>query len=234
MKNRLFAAVCACIISLPAQGICQTAGSAEDVQIRSIDFDNQVLELYNFGADTRTMDGWRFCSHDENVGFRYTSPTGMDGLSLSAGEALLFHWDNDAASANAMNINALGGGWIDDLSANGVGEAISIGLFRSAPFGSADNMIDHIQYSYNGVDVAGANNRGTVAVTAGLWTATDDWVSTSADSASLQLVVDPFPGASGSTHSASSYSVSAVPEPSSAIVMLGLAGIAAFQRRRRS
>jgi len=220
----------------PATVAAQSSGSEEDVQFRSIDFENQVLEIHNFGSSGRDLDGWRFCTHDVSDGFDYTSSAGLNGVTLGAGESLSIHWNDDASGADAINISSLGGSWVDDLSVNGFGDGISLNLYRNSSFGSATSIVDHIQYSFEGADVGGqANPRGNVAINAGLWENTTDWVAVDESSIGLELDDNPFPSDSGATHSSSSYavSVSAVPEPSSLIALcLGACGIAL--RRRRS
>jgi len=222
------------LLAVPAIADAQTAGSAEDVQFRSLDFDNQILELHNFGSSSVGLDGWRFCTHDVSDGFDYTSAAGLNGVSLAAGESLSIHWNGDASGPDAINISSLGGFWVDDLSVNGVGDGISLNLYRNGSFGSSASIVDHIQYSYDGANVGGSSNpRGNVAIGAGLWSSTDDWVSVSDSTPGLTLVEDPFPGASGGTHSSSSYGISAVPEPS-ALIALSIGAFGIVLRRRRS
>lgn len=220
--------------ALPTLAQAQLIGSAEDVQIRSVDFNSQVLELFNFGSSSLDLDGWRFCTHDEVDGFDYTSSSGLNGVSLAAGSSLSIHWNDDASGPNAINVSSLGGAWIDDLSVDDTGDGISLGLYRSGPFGNSDNLIDHVQYSFDGANIGGsANPRGTVAVNAGLWGNTADWISVDESSNNLVLVDDPFPGANSETHTSSSYSVNvAVPEPSAMLVLsLGFAAISIRRRR---
>ncbi len=230
MKIHLMIAL-AIVAILPSIAQAQTAGSAEDVQFRSIDFQSQILELHNYGASNQDLSGWRFCTHDVSDGFDYTSSGGLNGFSLDPGESLFVHWNNDAIGSDAINVSALGGAWVSDLSVNGVGDGISLNIYRNGSFGSAASIIDHIQYSYDGANVGGQSNpRGGVAVNAGLWSSTSDWVSVDLDTQGLLLTDDPFPGASGGTHGSASFS--AVPEPTSAMVLvLGLAGMVCTRRR---
>ena len=150
----------------------QVAGSDRDVQIADIDFTTQVLELTNFGSSTVDLSGWRFCTHDEVDGFDYTSSAGLSGQTLAAGETLSIHWNDDATGPDAINVSSLGGQWIDDLTADGTGEAVQIGLYTSGPFGTSANLVDHLQYSFGGTDNATADRRGSVAEGAGLWALT--------------------------------------------------------------
>ena len=232
MKRIFSSLALVALLSLPSLLCAQTAGTVRDVQIRSIDFASQTLELHNFGSSTWDLDGWRFCSHDEIDGFDYTGAAGLNGQSLDAGGSLFIDWDNNGTGDDTINVNSLGGAWIEDLLTGGVGEAIQIGIYTSGPFGTAANLVDHIQYSFNGADVNGADVRGTVAENAELWTDQNQWIAVDTDSIGLVLDVDPFPGA-GASHSPTSYSVlTAVPEPSSlAFLALGIVGLASTRRR---
>ncbi|MEM7457580.1 MAG: hypothetical protein AAF456_24840, partial [Planctomycetota bacterium] len=172
----------ACCLILPSALSAQTQGTVEDVQFRSIDLQTQVLELHNYGTVTRSLNGWRFCTHDEIDGFDYTATGGLNGFSLAAGESLFVHWLNDASATNEVNISALGGQSIADLLAVTPSSAISIGIYRSSGFGNANNVVDHIQYSFNGADIPSATPRGGPAVAAELWTASTHWISVDATS----------------------------------------------------
>ncbi len=56
-----------------------------DVQFRSVDVANGVVELHNFGTSTEPLDGWQFCSHDAAVVRRNSAPAGLNGRSLAPG-----------------------------------------------------------------------------------------------------------------------------------------------------
>ncbi len=230
MKTHLLIAL-AVVALVPSMAQAQTSGSEEDIQFRTIDFSSQILELHNYGSSTWDMSGWRFCTHDEIDGFDYTSSSGLNGFSLAAGESLFVHWNNDASGADAVNLSALGGAAIDDLVVNGSGDGISMGLYRDGSFSSAASLVDYIQYSFDGVDVAAASPRGGTAVSASLWSATADWISVNATTPGLIQSGDPFPGDSGGVQGPASFS--AIPEPASTIAMIfGLAGLGCMRRRR--
>jgi len=52
------------------------------VQIRSVDFNAGILEVFNFGDAPVDLEGWRFCSHDFDQARRYTSPGGLAGVTM--------------------------------------------------------------------------------------------------------------------------------------------------------
>ncbi len=232
MKRLLIFAV-AVLLAQPTLSQAQTTGTVEDVQIRSVDFSTQVLELFNNGSSNQALDGWRFCTHDETDGFDYTSSGGLNGITLGAGSSLSVHWANDATGPDAINVSSLGGAWIDDLTVAGVGEGISLNLYRDSSFGSTASIVDHVQYSYSGANIGGpANPRGGVAVGAGLWGTSTDWIPIESTSTGLILSDTAFPGATGNTHTSSSYSVSSIPEPS-ALLLFSVGAAALSVRRRR-
>lgn len=230
MKTHQFLAALAAFLA-PGFALAQSVGTFRDVQLRSVDLVDQVLELHNFGSSALDLDGWRICSHDEIDGFDYTGAAGLNGQTLAAGESLFIHWNDDASGADAINVSSLGGQHVDDLLADAAGEAVSIGLYNSnlGGFGSAGALADHIQYSFDGADVGGATPRAGVADSAGLWGSSSDWIAVDAETTGLLLVADPFPGL-GATHSSASYA--AIPEPT-AVALLGLSMIALGGLRRQ-
>jgi hypothetical protein len=44
--------------------ISVATAAPRDVQIVEVNFSTQVIELFNFGAATEDLSGWRFCSHN--------------------------------------------------------------------------------------------------------------------------------------------------------------------------
>ena len=75
------------LLSLPASGLL---GAARDIQFKSINFVTSVVEMHNYGTTSQSLAGWRFCTHDENQIRRYSSTTGLNAVSIAAGESLLF------------------------------------------------------------------------------------------------------------------------------------------------
>ena len=203
------------------------------VQIESVDFTTSVVQITNFD-DTNTidLDGWRFCTHDENEVRRYSGATGLNGFSLAPGESLFVHYDNDATAANEVNINDLGGFFAEDLDVGpDPGGAYSIGLYwrSNFGFGDGDSLADHIQWSYDGVDNDSADDRSDEAE-GEVWLDQSDWISADSNTTRIDLNVANF---DEEIHSSADYIVS-VPEPASAtLIGFGLA-FAAMRRRRNS
>ena len=224
-----FFLVIALVLSVSPRCLAQSQGSPRDVQIRSINFDTQVLELHNFGIAPIGLDGWRFCTHDENGAFHYSSNGGLNGLVIAPGDSLFVHWLNDSGNApGSINRSRLGGSTIPDLLVDSAGAAISIGIYRASSFSNPDLLNDHLQYSFGGAHVPGATPRSGVAVTAELWTDELDWVAIDEDAIGLELTAGPFPG-QGNAHGSDSYELvyplTEIVQPESAEVLQGnLAG----------
>ncbi len=158
-------------------------GADRDIQITSIDLDDAVIEIENLGGSTIALDGWRFCSHNTVQLRRYSSTTGLDGVSLDAGESLFIHLDNDApADPDHTNASALGGVFAPmDLSAYAIA-LYAPGTNGVVSFGDPTDIADHVQFSLNGQNNLNADERTDEAVVGGLWTAIDQWVAISANS----------------------------------------------------
>ena len=154
-----------------------------DVQFRSVDFENSVLELHNFGEDTESLNGWRFCSHDEDQTKIYSSPSGLNGISLAHGESLFIHYLGDAPSSEANRIN-LPGSFALPLDRGPYGIQI---YFPPISFGNGGTIADHVQWAIDGVDNASAAERSDEAQNGGLWTDQGAWVATSENTNSILL-----------------------------------------------
>jgi len=171
-----------------------------DIQIRSVDFGLGIVELHNFGDTTEALDGWQFCTFDEDESFQYTFLTGMNGLSIAAGESLFVHTLGDApAEPNRINVSSLGGGFARPVDTTN----FVMSLYGAGSgFISPDRMVDHLMWNANGVP--GANDgRASVAVAAGLWSATSDWISTTDSSMRTRLTDEN----GGLLHDSSDYEV---------------------------
>ncbi len=174
-----------------AAGLANAGVAANErmVQYASVDLTNAVVELHNYGDSTMPLDGWRICTHNSVMQFRYSAASGLNGVTLQPGESLFIYW-NDDAPADPHNINRsdIGGFFALPLDQN----AFSLELFWPngglLSFGSIDDMVDHMQWSVGGVSDAGADARSQQAVNAGLWTDASAWISTAADSVNIALV----------------------------------------------
>ena len=154
-----------------------------DVQIRSIDFTTGVVELFNFGTTDEILDGYRFCTHDEDQNLQYSSATGLNGVTITAGSSLFIHFNNDASGANQINISALGN-FATPLDAGAYGMQI---YFPPVSFGDGNTIADHVQWSIGGANDATAAARSDEAELGGVWTDQNLWVSTTADSLGVNL-----------------------------------------------
>ena len=170
------------------------------VQIRSIDFENAVVEIHNFGTGTQSLTGWRFCSHDENQDRQYTGSNALNGMSIAAGESLFIHFNNDADAANEINRSSLGS-FATPLDTTG---AYAIQFYWRTPFGTGGNIADHVQLSEGGVDNTRADERSDEAQIGGVWANQSDWVNVQSDTLSIVLLTD---SASNELHSPADYAV---------------------------
>ena len=75
------------------------------VQFANIDFVAGVIELHNFGDTAVPLDGWRFCTADEDQVLRYSASAGLNGRTLEVGESLFIYMNNDAPAGDPLAIN---------------------------------------------------------------------------------------------------------------------------------
>ncbi len=197
-------------------GLCATTRAAEtDIQIASVNFVTQVIEVHNFGPSAQDLSGWRFCTHDDNELFRYTASTGLNGVTLDPGASLFLHALDDGVQPNELNISDLAGTFATPIDTG----PYSVGLYwpnGSLSFTSPADLADHVQWNIDGVHVPPASPRASVAVNALLWTAADAWVSTAVDSATMTLADDPAVILDGPA----SYMVEALPPADARLVQL--------------
>lgn len=204
-------------LALPA------SAAPRDVQIVNIDFETQVIELFNFGTELEDLSGWRFCTHDDSVVRRYSSNIGLNGVSIAAGESLFIHLLSDSGGA-PNTVDRPGGFFAEPVTAGAYGIQI---YFPPVSFGNGASIADHLQWSIGGVDDTSADDRSDEAEAGGVWTDQSEWAVTSADSTSIMLVA----AANGEIlHGPDDYQ--AVPEPGMAIGLgAGLFGLAGLGRR---
>ena len=171
---RCFPALLLCLALAP------TAFAApRDVQLRAFDFSTSTMEIRNFGASTEDLSGWRFCSHDEDQIRRYSSPSGLNGVSIAPGASLFVHFLNDAPGGDPTRINASSLGSFAAPFDTG-SYAIQL-YFAPVSFGNGATIADHAQWSVGGVDNTTADERSDEAETGGVWTDQSQWISTQSE-----------------------------------------------------
>ena len=210
---------------LSAQSVFSVATVIDrGVQFTEVDFVNSTLTLTNLnGADSVDLSGWRFCSHDDNQMRRYSAAAGLNGISLAPNETLVVEFGAVSGGPGTIGIGAIGGNFAGPLD-NG---PFAIEIYETAPFGTAANMVDHLQWSIDGIDNITADARSSFAQTAGLWTDQNLWIATTAET---ELLVLNSPAADSILHGPSSYTA-LVPEPS--VGILAMLGSGLLLRRRR-
>ena len=154
------------------------------VQFREVDFTTSVIEIHNFGATAQALDGWRFCSHDEDQVRRYSSGTGLNGVVIAGGESLFVHFLNDAPADDPSAINISGRGSFAAPFDRG---PYAIQMYFQTPFNTGTNIVDHFQWSIDGVDNGSADERSDEAQSGGVWTNQSLWIPTTAESTALVL-----------------------------------------------
>ncbi|MFK7883670.1 MAG: GC-type dockerin domain-anchored protein [Phycisphaerales bacterium] len=168
---------------------CLAVAAPRDVKIASFDIDNAVVELTNFGTGTEDLSGWRFCSNNTSVVLRYSSSTGFNGTSLAPGESIFIHLNDDASGTGEINYSSLGGS-VAPVDRT----AYSIAIYfppvggGGISFGNGALIADFLQFSLNGANNTTANIRTDEAVNGGVWAGLTDWISTTNNSSSIDLV----------------------------------------------
>jgi len=117
------------VIALGVAGLAVVAwpasGADRDVQIRSIDFETGVVELFNFGDVDENLSGWRFCTHDNDQFRQYSGSSGLNGVVIESRTSLFIHFNNDGPSGS------------DDIAESSQGAVVfpgiagNAGVFRS-------------------------------------------------------------------------------------------------------
>lgn len=162
------------------------------VQIRTVNFETDTIELFNFGTVDVSLNGWRFCSHDFDQARQYTGANGLNGRVIEAGTSFTIHVNNDAPAGNvdAINRTSLGGAFAAPFDAN---TAFGLQLFFPVTttgvvaFGNSTLIADHIQWSVNGGAPGTSETRTGQAVSTGLWTAAGAFIATQADTRFITL-----------------------------------------------
>jgi hypothetical protein len=203
------------------------SAAARDVQIVDIDFELEVVEVFNFGVSSEDLSGWRFCSHDENEIRRYSSLTGLNGVVVGPDQSLFIHFANDAP-AEPGHVNLPSGAFALPLDRG----PYALGLYFSpVVFTDGNTIADHVQWSIDGVDNTSADERSDEAEAGGVWTDQSLWAVTHADTLALTL----RESAEGLVlHGPDDYI--AVPEPSASVLLAAgvacLVGLCSIRRRQ--
>ena len=162
----------------------QITNPVRQVQIRTIDFANQTIEIHNFGTDDQDLSGWRFCTHDEDSERRYSSTNALNGIPpLAAGESMFLMYNNNASASNEFNISSLGN-FATPLDTNG---AYAIQFYFQTPFGSGANIADHLQFSTDGLDNNSADARSSIAQGV-VWSDQNAWIPVTDSTTSISLI----------------------------------------------
>ncbi|MBZ0173408.1 MAG: hypothetical protein K8E66_13575 [Phycisphaerales bacterium] len=172
---RAIAAVCVAAATVRAGQI----SPERQVQFRSVDFIESVIEVHNFGETAIALDGWRFCTHNNEQSLRYSLQAALNGMAIGPGDSLYVHMNSDAPPGpDHLNLADLGQFAIPFHRG-----PYALGLYwpngGTLLFPDPDDMVDHVQWSVDGRDNARADERSQIAVNAGLWTAEDEWMVTS-------------------------------------------------------
>ena len=161
---------------------------ARRVQIASLELDDGVIEIKNFGDTPVDLNGWRFCSHSAEQALRYTNPRGLSGVSLAPGHSLFIHIFNDSpGGSGAVNASDVG------AFANRFGQGpYSVQLFwpggDGLSFGENDDLADHVQWGVGGFGTSIAAARSSQAVAAGLWQSVSEWIVTTGATQRIELI----------------------------------------------
>ncbi len=161
------------------------SAAPRDVQMRTVDFRGQTVELFNFGEDAQSLAGWRFCTHDNNEFRRYTRTNALNGVSIDPGESFFIHLANDAGNDpndDRINVSELGG-----FAGPFTNDVFSAGLYMNSGFAIGANLADHVQWSIGGADNTIADERSDEAESGGVWTDQSAWIATTSQTIRLAL-----------------------------------------------
>lgn len=160
-----------------------------DVQVRSIDFDNGIIEMYNYGGVDQDLTGWRACSHDFDEVRLYTAASGFNGVTIEAGTSIYIHFNNDApVDPDRINRSTIGGGWALPLDRDAYGLQMYFPNGAGVvSFGDSSLIADHLQWNIDGLGTGGSEFRTSQAVSEGLWTDIGDFIATSAFTQTITL-----------------------------------------------
>lgn len=176
----------AVVIATASSAAAQTNRS---IQIRSVDFDRGLIEVFNFGSADADLTGWRFCSFDQNDSFQYTAAGGLSGVTIEAATSFYVHFNNDAPVGDPDRINRSAlGNFATPLSPAAFGLS-----FYDPPagggimFGNSSLISDYVQWSVGGAANSNAAFRAGQAVGQGLWTSGSEFVATTPGTGRIDL-----------------------------------------------
>lgn len=176
------------VFALAAFGSASAALAApRDVQFQCVDFSTNVFEVHNYGDDAQSLNGFRFCTSSSIQVRVYTPGAALNGLTLQPGDSLFVYMNNDAPMGDPLRRNASSIGNF----APGFSPATPYGLsfyFPPVGFATPASMADHLMWSVDGTANTQAATRAGVAVTAGLWTTTADFIATQSGTTKITLL----------------------------------------------
>jgi hypothetical protein len=161
------------------------------VQVRSVDFERGVVELFNFDRADIDLTGWLFQSFDTNEFRLTTSPTGFDGVVIERGTSVFIHFNNDAPAGdpNRLNRSALGGSFALPLDQDAYALQLYFpGTGGSVNTGDTSTIADHIQWNIPGRSAGTSETRTAAAVSVGLWSRLGDFIATAPNTARIALI----------------------------------------------
>jgi len=159
-----------------------------DIQFVNIITDDHIFMIGNLGTETIALDGWRFCTQNSSQIRVYSSPSGLDGVSIEPSRSITIHLDNNANPAIPTQHNASDVGLFADFEL----EAYALALYHhnpdgSIPFHDGTFMVDYLQWSIGGVDNDTADERADEAEDGGLWVDQSEWISVRNDTLLIGL-----------------------------------------------
>ena len=169
---------CIGIASLALAGSVASA-APQDIQISRVLTQEKTITLINKGDEPVSLDGWRFCTQNSTQIRVYTTPGGLDGITIEPLEQISIRLQNDASPNIPNHFNG------SDIGsfANFENDAYALALYfpdanGSVPFADGHFMADFIQWSLDGIDNTTADERSDEAEEGGLWTDQSVWIAT--------------------------------------------------------
>jgi len=166
-------------IALLVPGLLLATGAfaaPRDVQITEVGIMGGIITLHNFGPTDQPLDGFRFCTQDDNETFRYSGFSGLNGFTIEAGTDFFIYYNDDAPSGpDFVNRSTIGGFFATPLDTGPYSLAL---YFPPVAFANGNTMADFAQWNIDGIDNIVADERSDEAQTGGLWTDQMAWIVT--------------------------------------------------------